>query len=362
MSEPSPRIWRVAVIGAGAVVQRSHIPNFQALPNAKVVAVCDINLERARQVAQAAGIPGVYTDYQTMLAEVRPEIVVVATPNIFHKPMTLAALEAGAHVLCEKPLALTAADAVEMLEKAREVDRVLTVGTHYRWSAPIRAAKAHIDGGFCGEIYAARTVWHRRAGIPGFGSWFTRQELAGGGALLDIGIHALDRALHLMGYPQPLTVTGATYAKLGPQGLGMGGWGVDRLAPEAGGRFDVDDLAWGMVRLDNGAVLILQVSWAVHMAPEFITEIFGDRGGLRVGHPNTVELFTTQHGQLITAESQVPRQEESSYTAMVRDLLRYLEGDTSARIITPEEALNAVRIIEGIQRSAESGREVVLAR
>src|SRR5690606_33738152 len=117
--------------------------------------------------------------------------------------------------LCEKPLALTYADGYEMYESADEKGLTLTVGTHYRWSAPMQAMKAHVNSGFFGEIYAARTVWQRRSGIPGYGSWFTNKDLAGGGSLLDIGVHALDRALYLMDYPKPVSVSGATYDKLG---------------------------------------------------------------------------------------------------------------------------------------------------
>ncbi|MEZ4675441.1 MAG: Gfo/Idh/MocA family oxidoreductase [Caldilineaceae bacterium] len=214
--------FRVAMIGAGTIVQGGHIPNFQSVPNVSVEAICDVNEARVKAVADDKNVPHTYTDYNVMLSEVKPDITVIATPNIFHKPMALAALNAGSHVLCEKPLALTYADAKEMMDLAASKGLTLNVGSHYRWSDAIRAAKAQGDAGFYGDIYAVRTVWHRRSGIPGYGSWFTRKELAGGGALLDIGIHALDRALYLMGFPKPVTVSGVTFSKLGPQGVGLG--------------------------------------------------------------------------------------------------------------------------------------------
>ena len=129
---------------------------------------------------------------------------------------------------------------------------------------PCRRPRRTSTAGFFGKIYAARTVWQRRSGIPGYGSWFTNMDLAGGGALLDIGIHALDRALYLMDYPQPASVSGATFAELGPRGQGLGGWGSDISKPTAGARFDVDDLAWAFVRFANGAVLQFQVAWATN--------------------------------------------------------------------------------------------------
>lgn len=165
--------YRVAIIGAGTVVRVGHIPNFQGIPHVSVEALCDVNEERAKTIAAAGNVPQTFTDYKEMLAQVKPDITVIATPNIFHKPMAFDALNAGSHVLCEKPLALTYADAKEMMDLAKSKGLTLNVGSHYRWSDAIRAAKAHGEAGFYGEIYAVRTVWHRRSGIPGYGSWFT---------------------------------------------------------------------------------------------------------------------------------------------------------------------------------------------
>jgi predicted dehydrogenase len=359
MTSPSKH-WRVAIIGAGTVVQRAHIPNFQSVPNASIRAICDANVERAQVVAQEAGIAQVYKNYELMLREIQPDITVIATPNIFHKPMTLAALESGSHVLCEKPLTLTYADAQEMVKKAVEKELVLNVGTPYRWSDPMRACKAHVDAGFFGEIYAVQTTWHRRSGIPGFGSWFTNRSLAGGGSLLDIGIHALDRALFLMDFPTPISVSGATFGKLGSRGLGLGTWGVEIYRPDAGVLFDVDDLAWAFIRFDNGMVLQFQVSWAVNFKEQFVTALYGTEGGAQVGHHDDVELYTTLNGQNADVQISVPRSPLSMYTQLVHNFVRYLDGDATAEVITPEQALNSVRIIEAIQHSSESGQEIRL--
>ena len=264
-----------------------------------------------------------FTDYEQMLAEVQPDITVVATPNVFHKPMTMAALEAGSHVLCEKPLALNYADAVEMMDLAADKGLTLTVGTHYRFSPPMQAAKAHVDAGFFGEIYAARTVWQRRAGIPGYGSWFTNMDLAGGGSLLDIGVHALDRALYLMDYPQPVTVSGASFAKFGPRGMGLGGWGADISAADSDVRFDVDDLAWAFVRFANGAVLQFQVAWANHLPEQFFTELYGTDGGAIMGNKEGIELYTTLNGQQAQIETAVPSDPVGSYSRLIENFVGY---------------------------------------
>jgi predicted dehydrogenase len=224
----------------------------------------------------------------------------------------------------------------------------------------MRSAKAHVDAGFFGEIYAARTVWQRRAGIPGYGSWFTNKDLAGAGSILDIGVHALDRALFLMNYPKPTTVSGALFAKLGTRGIGLGGWGSDILSPAAGARYDVDDLAWAFVRFDNGAALQFQVAWASHLAEQFHAEIYGTEGAASIGHRDNVELYTILNGQQAKIQVEVPNDPLGSYPRLVENFVRYLEGDTTAEIVTPTQALTSVLIIDGIMRSAAEGREVAL--
>jgi predicted dehydrogenase len=360
MSTPA-QVWRVAFIGAGTIVQRGHIPSFQRLANVETVAICDVNVARAQAVAAETNIPHSFGDYTQMLAEVQPDVVVIATPNIFHTPMTLAALEAGAHVLCEKPLALTYGEAKQMYAKANEVGRTLTVGTHYRWSTPMRAAKAHADAGFFGEIYAARTVWQRHAGIPGYGSWFTNKDMAGAGSVLDIGVHALDRALFLMGYPEPITVSGALFSKFGPRALGLGGWGSDIQAPTTHQRFDVDDLGWAFVRFAGGIALQFQVAWASHLPEQFYTEIYGTEGGASVGNRDSVELYTRFNGQDAKIQLEVPNDPLGSYPRLIENFVRHLDGDPTAEIVTQAQALTSVRIIDGVLRSAEAGCEVSVA-
>uniref|UniRef100_A0A7C1JU47 Gfo/Idh/MocA family oxidoreductase n=1 Tax=Caldilinea aerophila TaxID=133453 RepID=A0A7C1JU47_9CHLR len=352
--------WRVAVVGAGTISQRVHIPVFQKQPNTTVVAVCDVNEARARAVAEETGVAAVYSDYEKMLQEIQPNITVVATPNVFHKPMAIAALEAGAHVLCEKPVALTYADAQAMFATAAAQNRVLTVGTHFRFTAPMQAAKRHAEQGFFGRIYAARTVWQRRNGIPGYGSWFTNKDLAGGGALLDIGVHTLDRALYIMGYPRPRRVSGAMFAEFGPRGRGLGGWGADILQPSANARYDVDDVAWAQVVFEDGAVLQFQVAWASNYPETFVTEIFGNEGGAYIGGWDSVQLYTMLNGLEVKIETELPAQRGSSYEQLINNFVRRLEGDESADIVTPEQALVHVQIVDAIMRSATEGCEVML--
>lgn len=354
------KTWKVGLIGAGGIVQWSHYPNFgRAIDSTEVVAVSDVNEKRVSEFARSRGIPSFYADYREMLAGEDLDIVVVGTPNVFHKPMSIDALNSGAHVLCEKPVALTLADAQEMFGVAERNGKVLTVGTHYRWGDSMKAVRRSVDDGYFGDIYMIRTAYTRRAGIPGYGSWFTRQELSGGGCGLDIGVHALDKALFLMDYSQPATVSGVTYDRLGKQGVGLGGWGMDRQAASKGGEFSVEDLAYGLVRFASGASIILQASWAMHLPGEQVMEVYGTQGGAVV-HPDKLQLFQDMNGAPVTVDVELPAQEANSALDQTRDLVRYLEGDRDALLVTREEVLVGIAILEGLYKSASTGQEVQL--
>ncbi len=352
--------WKVGIIGAGSIVQWGHCPTFQdSISSTEVVAICDVQKERVEQFARERGIPHAYDDYEEMLRKEDLDIVVVAVPNAFHKPMSIAALQAGAHVLCEKPVALTLADAREMFDTAEQNGRILTVGTHYRWSTAMKMGRKCVDDGFFGDIYMIRTVYTRRNGIPGFGSWFTRQQLAGGGCGLDIGVHALDKALFLLDYPEPTTVSGVTYDRLGKQGVGLGGWGMDRQFLAQGGQFEVEDLAYGLIRFANGASLILQSSWAMHLPGRELVEVYGTAGGGLI-YPDKVQLYTEMQGDPVTIDRELPPAQAYSSVEQTKDLVRYLDGDTDADLVTGAQATVGIAILEALYQSAQSGHEIAL--
>ena len=354
--------WRVGIIGAGTIVRYAHIPDFQRIDGVEVVSIADVNHARAAELAAEQDIAHVYDDYRVMLDEQPLDIVVVATPNIFHRQMATDALESGAHVLCEKPdrayLCRCPGDRRESHGQRACPDRRHSLSL---FRGDPGRTRRQADAGFFGASMPRRTLWQRRAGIPGFGSWFTRQELAGGGALLDIGVHALDRALYLMGFPKPVAVTGATFAEFGPRALGLGGWGMDIAARDANAiQFDVDDLAWATIRFADGSVLQLQVAWAAHSPEQFYTELYGTEGGGRIERNEGVDLFTDINGGPADIKLPLPTQRTGTYRILIENFVRHLNGDPSAQIVTPDEALISVQIIDAIQRSATTGREVVL--
>ncbi|MHB9032294.1 MAG: Gfo/Idh/MocA family protein, partial [Anaerolineae bacterium] len=339
-----------------------HIPGYQAAPDVEVAAICDTNFERAKQVAQDKNIPQAFPDAASMLAAVKPDLVSVCVPNVFHKPMAIAALEAGAHVLCEKPMALHYADAQAMVAAAKAANRSLTIGHHMRFSPAIVAMHGAITAGKLGELYYAKASYLRRSGIPGYGSWFTNKDLAGGGAMLDIGCHILDASLWFLGHPTPVTVSASTYAKFGPQAKGLGGWGADHYP--AGARFDVDDLATAFVRFANGVTLTIEASWAGHGTDGQRLQVFGSEGGVEYndklfGREQPVHFFGTAEEKLTEEPLAIETLPGSSYE---REIAAWVTGIRAGQppLITGEQGAAIVQIIEAMYISAVTGKEVNL--
>lgn len=351
---------RVGVAGAGFVTARGHIPAYKRLPNVSVEAICDLNRERAQQVAAQFDIPHVFTDYEEMLAKVELDLVSVGTPNRFHAPHTIAALEKGCHVLCEKPMALTSDEARAMAEAARRNRRKLTLGLHFRYRPETLVLKPMIDAGELGDIYYARATMMRRAGIPGYGSHFTNKDLAGGGCLYDIGVHVLDWTLYFMGHPEPVAVSGKTFAEFGPRRQKLGGWGADILPGPA--RFDVDDLAVAIVKFANGATLFLEAAWAYHGRAEERVQLAGRAGGAEIypallGQTTALRVYKDWDDRPLDITPEIPRFEVSQQARQIEDFVNHLDDDQPP-VVTPEQGVIVTRILEGIYRSAETGEEV----
>ena len=356
------KIMRVGIIGAGAISQRGHIPGYRATPDVEVVALCDINEQRVRQVAEEMEIPRTYTDYEQMLAAEDLDLVSVCSPNTYHATMAIAALEAGAHVLCEKPMALAFDDAQAMVETARRAGRSLTIGHHMRHQPMMMAAKESIAKGELGRIYYAKASYLRRSGIPGYGSWFTNKDLAGGGAMMDIGCHILDLALWMLGHPQPLTVSASVYSNFGPRAKGLGGWGADHLG--AGARFDVDDLASAYVRFAGGVTLLVEASWAGHGSGGQRLQLFGTEGGLEVnpklfGSEEPLHYFAERDGELIEEAVDFESSDELAYAREISSWVAAIrQGEPP--FVTREQGAQVIQIIEAVYKSAGSGAEVSL--
>ncbi len=303
---------KVGFVGCGGIANGKHFPGMEQQKDyADMVAFCDIVCERAERAAAKYGTPDakVYTDYRELLADKSIDVVFVLTPNNSHAEITCAALEAGKHVLCEKPMAATEADARRMLEARDKSGKLLTIGYQYRHFPVNQVAKKTIDDGWLGDIYYAESTYLRRRGVPTWGV-FTDKSKQGGGPLIDIGTHALDLTLFLMNNYDPLYVVGTSFEKLG-RALDPEHQGQTRrdMTPDSWNNetFDVEDFAVGQIKMKNGAVIDLKASWALNMAAD--AGAFGDakvklcgmKGGLDT-HTGIVRLNHVVAGQLAITE------------------------------------------------------------
>ena len=357
---------RIGIIGAGGIAQYAHIPCFQKSENAEVVAICDPNELKLKEVAEKFNIPQEFTDYQKLLAVKEIDAVVICTPNAFHKEQSIAALQAGKDVLCEKPVALNSKEVSEILKTAKERGKKFMGAFCHRFDNTSQILKKFIDLGEFGEIYYAKANYLRRRGIPGLGGWFTTKKLSGGGPLIDVGVHMLDTAIWLMGSPEPVEVVGSVYNKFKAQAMD-GGWPPveSRTGDKYSGTFDVEDLAAGFIKFDNGATLFLEASWAGNSEQGLFLSLFGTKAGAKVGQSEEegkmggkgLKIFAEKQGGLVDILPVLP--EVNPYQKEAEHFVECIRGNKEP-ITSPKEIINVVKIIEAIYLSAETGKEVRL--
>src|SRR5271154_1342448 len=270
---------RCAVIGAGAI-GLEHLSSLSQCLRATAVAIAETSPTRAKEAADRFKLPRIYSDYRELLEQADIDAVTIALPNYLHAPVAIEALKARKHVLLEKPMAMNAREASRVIDTAMKMKRTLMVGQNFRFTRATQMAKLLIQRGDLGDIYHARCFWLRRSGIPRIGSWFTQKKYAGGGCIFDIGVHVLDRCLYLMGEFDAAAVSGQTFAKFGPRGLGDGNWGKSEIDP--GRPFDVDDLSIALIKLKSGRTVLLEAPWAAHgpLIDVNNTQLFGTEAGL----------------------------------------------------------------------------------
>ena len=340
---------RIGIIGLG--IGRYHAAGYQTHLDAELVAVADLDEKRLKEIGDQYNVPSRYRSAEDMFAAEQLDVVSVCTPNKFHAPLTIAALKLGCHVLCEKPMAMNARESRQMLEAAQQAGKRIMINFSYRFDPNARALRAQVEAGTLGDVYFARTAWHRRRGLPGLGGWFGQKELAGGGPLIDLGVHRIDLALWLMGYPKPVWVLASTYNHLG-----------SRLAKEQGKKFDVEDLAVGLVKFVNGATLEVEASWAANIAENELmeTRLFGTKGGAVHRNRNGTyefesEVYLDQHGWLSDLKPRQPAtpQSPNQFHHFIESILT----DTPHNA-TGEEGFIVMELLDSIYHSAASGKPV----
>jgi predicted dehydrogenase len=342
---------RVGIVGAGGIAQSVHIPAYLKLTySVDLVAVADVVKPKAQQCAEKFGIPHVYENYQTMIAEMNLDAISVCVPNKFHAEVVQFALQNGCHVLCEKPPALNANEAQAMAHLAEVTGRILTYGFHYRYSPEAMTLKKFLQAGQLGRIYAAKATAVRRRGIPGWGV-FTNKELQGGGPLIDIGVHMLDLALYLMDFPEPDVVLGITHREIGNRpGVGlMGDWDWEH--------YSIEDMARGLIRFKNGHSLSIEAAFAVNVekTETFQVSLMGTKGGADVF---PLRLYSEQHDVLLDTHIVHLPKREYHFTEIESFVRACLGGDMP--LSTPMQGVYVQRIVDALYESAARGQAIKL--
>lgn len=348
---------KVGLIGTGGIAQGCHIPGYKSMPDeCEIVWACDVNVETAKKVAEEHGIPRVTHDYHELLADKEIDAVSVTTPNKYHKQPTIDALNAGKHVLCEKPLAMDADEARAMCRAAKDSGKILQVALQNRFSGVGQFMRSYIANGHMGDIYYARAQALRRRGVPAWGV-FIDKEQQGGGPLVDIGVHILDFTLFLMGYPKPVSASGKTWDTLGKDPGLFNFWGdYDRK------KFTVEDMAVGFIRFDNGAVVVLESSFMSNVEQEiFRTQLFGTKAGaeVKVWGNDPVKIYTEVDQQLFDMSPRNIPEVKSAHTAEVQAFVRAIaNGDPSP--VPGENGLVLNAVFDALYKSSETGKDELI--
>ena len=350
---------RIGIIGCGGIANGKHMPALSKLDCCEMVAFCDLIEERAQKAAKQYGTADakVYTDYKKLLEDKTIDVVHVLTPNRAHSFITVDALAAGKHVMCEKPMAINSAEAQKMLDAAKKYGKKLTIGYQNRQRPDSLYMKKEATDGTFGDIYYARAIAIRRRAVPTWGVFLNEYE-QGGGPLIDIGTHALDLTLWVMNNYKPKYCVGTTYHKLNNDKDQANAWG--QWDPE---KFTVEDAAFGFVVMENGATVNLEASWALNTLDvrEAVTQVSGTLaggdmvGGVRInGVRNGRQYVLTPDLHAGGAAFFEGAGDEAPEVREARTWMNAVINDKDP-VVLPEQAFCVTRILEGIYESAKSG-------
>ena len=349
---------KVGIIGVGSISE-SHIHGYLQRSDVELYAFCDIDKNRLEYMGKKYGITRLYTDLNEMLSLDELDAVSVCTWNNGHAPCTIAALEAGKHVLCEKPMAMNSSEAEEMKRAADKAGKLLMIGFVRRHGNDCRILKGFIDTDYLGEIYYSKATYLRRDGNPN--GWFADKSRSGGGPLIDLGVHVIDLVRYLMGRPMPVSVYGATFQKLYNRPNTVKRPDAYRSA----GATDndpctVEDLASAMIRFDNGAVLHIEASFSLNLkSPEGKIELFGTKGGAKLDPE--LELYSEVNNYLCNVSLDVPT--ALSFNGLFENEIAHfidcIKGDKEC-IAPAEDGIVLMKILDAVYLSAQTGHEVVI--
>jgi predicted dehydrogenase len=356
----SSGILKVGMIGCGGIALSKHLPSLAKLKSVEVTAFCDIEEKAAAAADKFGGKDAlIVTDYKRLLEDKSIDVVHICTPNAMHAEIAIAALEAGKHVMCEKPMAISSADGRAMLEASRRSGKKLSIAYQNRYRSDSQYLKRICEEGGLGDIYYGKALAIRRRAVPTWGV-FLNKELQGGGPLIDIGTHSLDLTLWLMDNYKPHSVTGSVFHKLSSKENAANAWG-----PWDPSKFHVEDSAFGFIKMQNGATIVLESSWALNtlQVGEAKTVLCGTEGGadmedgLRINGEKFSRLYESRIDTTSGGADFNRGDTENAADKEARLWIECILNDTEP-VVKPEQALIVTEILEAIYTSSESGKTV----
>lgn len=350
---------KVAVIGCGTIANSAHIPSYMQIQDkAEIKYFCDIIPERAEKAVKDYGCGTAIEDYHIALEDPEIQAISVCTPNHMHAQISIDAMRAGKDVLCEKPAARTYQEALEMQKVQHETGRILNIGVVNRFNDSVRRIKEYIDNGELGELYSIYVSFRAFRSIPGLGGPFTTKAIAGGGALIDWGVHYLDIVMYCSGDPKPLTVSGETFCKLGKDMKNytyMDMW--SEMTKDVNGTYDVDDSVVGLIRTE-GPVITLNGAWAQNIGEsETYIDFMGTKAGIRLQYGGDFTVYGVENGALVEKK---PHYRKSNM--FLNEISAFVDDVTSREPLPSRIDVNILtsQIMQAIYDSAEAHREVTL--
>lgn len=353
---------KAGIIGCGNIAYMAHLCAYSGNSDARVTALCDINPEKFDRFEKKLGKLPKYTDYKEMIEKEELDFVDICTPNYLHAEIAIFAMEHGVHAFSEKPDTISVEHALKMKETQDRTGKHLMVMRNNRYWYTTRVLRKMIADGDFGEIYTGRCGWIRRRGIPGKGGWFTTREQSGGGPLIDLGVHMIDLAIYLMGNPRAVSVTGSVYSKFTDEDEKQDSVHASFGETVSGGTFDVEDLATGFIKFENGASLQIEFSWASNIERE---KNFVELRGTKLGVSWEDGLYTLYDGTSVNKwKSMCERRKQAKHHTSIHkaNILHFIDvinGKAEPDFVI-DQGINMIKILCGIYESAKTGREIVL--
>ena len=341
---------KIGMIGAGNIAANAHLPAYAKCHNATVVAIVDLDRNRAEATAKQFGIPEVYDTVEEMLQKADIDAVDVCTWNNGHAPCAIAAAKAGKHIMCEKPLTVSDECAEAIKEAVEQAGVKFFLAVPGRFGHKNEYLQKQVADGAFGEVYYAKTSYIRRRGTPS--GWFTDRKTAGGGPVIDIGVHGIDAAWYIMGCPKPTRVSAFTSYHIGDyQTKGVGRW---HGTPCPDNQFDTEDLGAGVIHFENGAMLMFEASWAINGVAHSDTQIFGSKAGADV---TSATIYGERDEYL--SDDRITLDDNDRFLAEITHFADCVLNDKPTRYPI-EQAVTMQRILDAIYDSAEQKKEIIL--